>query len=291
MKIDPNELSGMLRKDLARLASDLDIRGRTRMKKAELIEAISKEIRRGATPTASTKSTAKKTARKKSNAATIERETGKLTGRTIKADSHHEPVGSSSVQPPRPAVEPEAYVDRGAELPRHYGRDLIVGMVRDPNWAYVYWELEGGKRERLTDEYGPAIFDHAQWVLRLHNLSAGAVEDMPVLLETGNWYLNVPDASDFFVEIGLVTRDKTFISLATSNRFSTPRADVSPATDEEWMIVEEDFQKLVEMTGGHFERLVGSRPTSGARLGMRRISGMHSVSMGSHRLAKNGRKK
>jgi hypothetical protein len=158
-----------------------------------------------------------------------------------------------------PAKERPVYIDRGPELPRHYGRDILVAMVRDPNWIFAYWELEGPSRQRIADEAGRDALTRGQWVLRIHNADADAPEDHPVILEAGNWYLRVPDDATLVLEIGLQTPDGEFIGVLKSNRVSTPRLGYSDEVDEEWMIVEEDFRKLLELSGGPAATLAGSR--------------------------------
>ncbi|MFP4131243.1 MAG: DUF4912 domain-containing protein, partial [Thiohalospira sp.] len=201
----------------------------------EAVEPPVAEARvRGVEPTGKPKRSRRK---KKSTPQTVKaKSTGRhVSPKAVRADSHHSPLTSTGMSSSAPVEVPRAeggYVDRGAVLPRHYGRDTLVGMVRDPNWVYVYWELEGDRKNEIAREYGSEIFFGSRWVLRLHNLTSCVEEDVPVLIESGNWYLSVPDSSEFFVELGLLTADNTFIKLVSSNRFQTPRSDVCTDEDE-----------------------------------------------------------
>lgn len=153
-------------------------------------------------------------------------------------------TGSSSAFAPPTHPPLPHYVDRGAPIPLHYGQDRITALVRDPNGLYIYWELEGPRREGITRTHGGSVFQDASWVLRLHTEGDGGVQDIPIVVDGSNWYLSVAEGRTYEVEIGVVPRGGTFISFARSNRVTTPRMSVSPDTTLEWMLVEDDFRRV-----------------------------------------------
>lgn len=165
---------------------------------------------------------------------------------------------SSQFAPPAPADEQAPYMDRGAPIPLHYGRDRITALVRDPNCLYVYWELEGPRRDDVIREHDAKIFDEASWILRLHSDEGEPPQDIPVVVEACNWYLPVPEDADYVVEIGIIPKGAGFISLATSNRVHTPRMGVCPDTTSEWMLVEEDFRRVVRLREKEAPRVNGA---------------------------------
>ncbi len=96
-------------------------------------------------------------------------------------------------------------------------------------------------------------------VLRLHDVTDVVFNggnshkyiDIKVNGEAGNWYLNVWEAGrTYVVDIGYRTASGRFILLARSNSTGTPRDKVSHVTDEEWMVIDEDFEEIFRVSGG-----------------------------------------
>ncbi len=66
-----------------------------------------------------------------------------------------------------------------------------------------------------------------------------------------NWYVNVGNPGrSYCIDIGLVLADGRFVLFARSNFVTTPIDGPSLITDEEWMIVEDDFNKLYGLSAG-----------------------------------------
>ena len=187
-----------------------------------------------------------------------------------------------SARPPQPP-----FVDRGAPLPLHYGQDRVTALVRDPNSLFVFWELEGPKRAEIARVHGLAVFRAGSWVLRLHNDADNVPQDVPIVLDGCNWYLSVADDRGYVVELGLKV-DGRFVSLARSNHVRTPRSGVSPDTTTEWMLVEEDFRRVVKPAPGQGPKVGGKfAETLAERF---RVPGMGTRFLGaSERLGASGR--
>ncbi len=152
---------------------------------------------------------------------------------------------SSVVPPPPPVAAATAYVDRGPALPEGYGDDRIVTLVRDPRCIFSYWELLGGGYERAKSELGDELTGGV-WVLRLIKVTGERFFDVPIDPATGNWYLHVEPSERYQVKIGVVLPSGTFRELAASLEVVTPAEQVSDVIDEEWMLVREEFDRLVE---------------------------------------------
>jgi hypothetical protein len=152
---------------------------------------------------------------------------------------------SSVVPPPPPAPAAAAYMDRGPALPSGYGDDHIVALVRDPRCIFVYWELGGGGYERAKQEFGDEMAGGV-WVLRLVKVLGERFFDVPVDPATGNWYLHVEPAERYLVKIGVVLASGLFREIAVSGEVVTPAETVSDVVDEEWMLVRDEFDRLVE---------------------------------------------
>jgi len=164
---------------------------------------------------------------------------------------------STRFAPQAPAPSQAPYVDRGAPLPLHYGQDRLTALVRDPNCLFLYWELEGPRRQEVLAQHGRDVFANASWVLRLYSDGDGLPQDVPVVVEACNWYLPVAEDRDYRVEIGVRRRDGQFIGFAGSNRVRTPRTGVSPDKSAQWMLVEEDFRRVARLGEGQAPKVSG----------------------------------
>jgi len=143
----------------------------------------------------------------------------------------------------------------GPPLPQQYGADRLVLLVRDPHWSYAWWELT----EPALDSARQSLQERGQLVLRFYDVSAiewngnnhHSSFDIELQEQAGNWYVEIArPGADFVAEVGLRGRDGRFIPLARSNVVAMPRDSMSPITDENWMIVEEEYRRMFELSGG-----------------------------------------
>jgi len=166
------------------------------------------------------------------------------------------PIAAVSSSPPIPAPPPVEPARRETDdLPRVYGSDRLVLLIRDPWWVYSWWELT----ETTLAAGRSAIGAPAALALRVYDISAidwdganhHAYFDIDVHDLAGNWYIELgkPGAS-FCAELGLRADDGRFLALVRSNVVTLPRDGMSNVVDEEWMIVEEDFRRLFDLAGG-----------------------------------------
>jgi len=257
------ELKKLSRRELYEMAKAYEVPGRSRMSKNELVESLARVSARQAMPAPKQP----------------KRHMAKRRFRRPKARSHAAPArrSASTTVVPAPAVPQGAqvYVDRGPELPGKYGQDTLFAMVRDPNWLYVYWDLSGGARERLC------AVAAGIWVLRVHNVPAGSFDDVPVLIEGGNWYLPVAADTEYRIDIGLLDATGKFHVAASSRPVRTPRMGISQLVDEEWLILEDEFRQLVDFSDGPAGRFSGSRFLSEVIRGRQRVAGLHSAGVSS----------
>jgi hypothetical protein len=144
-------------------------------------------------------------------------------------------------------------------LPHGYTKDRIVVMVRDPYWLHAYWEITRAAVERAEaalrqDWHG------AKPVLRVLDVSAEDttssaerhVRDIEIHGGVSNWYLDVSDPPHSYrIDIGYLGRNGRFYAVARSNVVTTPRAGVSDTVDENWVSVQEQFEKIYAMSGGY----------------------------------------
>jgi hypothetical protein len=144
---------------------------------------------------------------------------------------------------------------RYEELPQAYGEERIVLMARDPYWAFVYWETTPERIEREKAWFG---WD-SKLVVRLYDITgkpfdgmnANGYYDQEVFDRVGSWYFDLARPShSFCADIGLLTPDGRFLTLARSGSVTLPREGVSDVLDEEWMLLDEEFWKLYGAPGG-----------------------------------------
>jgi len=233
------QLNAMSKAELIRLAKDRALRGRSGMTREQLIAALAPKAdaqkpRRKYIPTedASSETLIKKGLD----------ESGRLPQGTLRQED-----------PP---------------LPGPYNETKIVLLVRDPYWLYAYWEIENTVREDLNREFG--TWEQLPLVLRVFDLSnassgmdsrggycsnsssgqSASFFDVPVNPATASWYIFVGEPSHcFFVELGVISSSGRYRMIARSNRITTPADSVSDIIDDEWMVVDEHFQRLYHLAG------------------------------------------
>ena len=168
----------------------------------------------------------------------------------------HAPVDLAPTSPSAARAEaPTPAIDAPPDVPLRHGVDRLVVLVRDPYWVYAWWELTESRLNAGLREIGA----DSQLVLRVYDISLidwnGQNHhdhfDLEIEDLAGNWYIELgrPGAS-FCAELGLRRADGRFLALVRSNMVTLPRDSMSPVVDEEWMVVEEDYRTLFDLSGG-----------------------------------------
>ncbi len=138
------------------------------------------------------------------------------------------------------------------------GRDRIVLMVRDAYWLHAYWEVTRQSVQRAQAAMAEQ-WHSARPVLRVIEVDAGATTSAAervsreIFIHGGvtNWYIDVPNPPrSFRVDIGYLSTQGKFYSLARSNVVSTPNPGGVDETDPHWTDVAENFEKIYALSGG-----------------------------------------
>jgi hypothetical protein len=147
----------------------------------------------------------------------------------------------------------------GGSLPESYGTTEAYILPRDPFWLFMYWEVAENSVKAVKSQHGDDIFRISKSVVRIYDITGvekfdgtNAVKffDVPVVLEAKSWYLNVPEAGhNYICDLGLVDPSGKFILLVRTNMVGLPSGKVSTVTDEKWMSVNGDFEKLLQLSG------------------------------------------
>jgi hypothetical protein len=271
---------------LRRVASELRIRGRSKMNKTQLASAITRAGGRERVEETLGKPTPLKaqgeesTGRPRTQAGPL-RDTVlvRRSWREQQAVIQHAKYEAKLAGAPRPGKRGEPQ-----ELPASYDEDRVVLLVRDPYWIHVYWDISRDTLLKAKAELKDEWFD-AKSILRVYDITgvdfdganANSHSDIEISGGASNWYVNtrIPNRT-YCVEVGLLSRSGRFFMLARSNRATTPRDAPSEATDEQWMIPDWEFEKVYALSGGFsigtgslelkemMEKALGGAITSGA---------------------------
>ena len=259
--MDREMLERQTRQELVQLARQYNIRGRTTMRKHELIISL---LAVGDAP-----SDANPGQPGTVMPSAVPPDT-EISATTIATAVMEENPTASSPMPEYPGTMARSVVPP-PDLPNGYGDHRIVLMARDSYWIFAYWEIQQYRVDEAQSFFGDA-WDSTRWVLRVHDVTDiifdGANShrffDIEMAAEADNWYIEVPeDDRSYVAEIGIRATDGRFFALARSNAVETPRAGLSDAIDEAWMSREREFERLYAMAGGG--------GTSSASLGLREL--------------------
>ena len=149
------------------------------------------------------------------------------------------------------AVGPDGAESRGVdagELPWSYGEDRITAIARDPDSAFLYWEVTDGGIAAARARLGPAGQDG--WLdLRIYDTTgrdfdgtnANDYFDIRVERQDREYFVMIRrPTSTMHVEIGVRTHEGFFQPIARSGRTEFPRSSPSPDGHLEWMTVTSD---------------------------------------------------
>lgn len=136
-------------------------------------------------------------------------------------------------------------------------KDRLVLIVRDSHWLQVYWEVtdQTVARARKALEKG---WRGARPVLRLfelHNdggtLSESLVREIDIHGRVDTWYIDtVNPPKTYRVAIGYLSPTGRFFSIGRSNKVSTPLRSSNVAEDH-WAAIALDYQAYFAMSGGY----------------------------------------
>jgi len=141
------------------------------------------------------------------------------------------------------------------DLPQGYGVEQITLMTRDPFIAYAYWEASSARIERERTWFG---WD-AKLCIRIYDITGVPFDgrnaigyyDQEITDQIGGWYFDLGRPShSFCADLGLITPEGRFLTLARSNYITMPRDGVSDRTDDEWMLLDEEYMKLYGIPSG-----------------------------------------
>lgn len=166
--------------------------------------------------------------------------------------SHEDVEIAEEVTPPlSQQVPPKERHHFLPEIPHAYGGTYINALARDPFWLFAYWEISENTKEGIRKRYGFNAWESSRPVLKVYDTTDLYFFDSRQALEiqindfTNNWYINTGQPNhSYFIELGRILPDGTYIFIARSNMVTTPRIGVSDVVDLEWMVPTE-YEKRV----------------------------------------------
>jgi uncharacterized protein len=180
--------------------------------------------------------------------------------RSAKRDTTLEDIAVGNIGSSKFLVDgPKQVATRLPDLPRNYGRDRIVVMVRDPFWLHAYWEVTEHSIRRAESALEQE-WHGAKAILRVIDITSddstsvteSAVRDIDIHEGCNNWYIDVTKPNRTYrVDIGYITKSGRFYMMCRSNVINTPRPNVSDQIDENWVDVQQKLDKIYALSGGY----------------------------------------
>lgn len=204
------------KKELYEAAKKINIKGRSKMSKQELIKALSV-------------SDNKKT----------QEDTVKTDQIIKKSTEQNKP---SSIAEIKPKGKSEKAAVEQYSIPKDYNIDNVVLMPVDPNKHFVYWEISEETKEKLFQTYRPhsfalKLFEDGNETIFIH-----------IDLNMHNYYIHKhAPFKRLYVVFGIVT-DSGFIPLKKSNEIVAPSDEVSGLSEGLWLKKIEDWKKLMSLS-------------------------------------------
>lgn len=209
--------------ELLAIAKNLNIKGRSLLTKDKLIEEIKK-----------------KTVKNNQNKTLLETEQKISSSKEINYSSN---IPQNNL--------PTQEIQENIELPHLYNKDMLTLMVRDPYWGFVYWEVSDSTIQKFNvakEKLALRIYDITDLNFNGTNAHRFLHIDVGTAL---NWYVDFGEANRSFIcELGYLDESGRFIKILSSNRIQTPSDKISNNIDERYMISDEDFEKIFQLSGG-----------------------------------------
>jgi len=189
------------RAELLALAKSFGIAGRHRMTKPQLIEAIGAHLKKSRVHRA-----------------------GKM-----RSGPYRSPTGLTGTFPK------QSY----DEIPWSYGQTELTMMPVDPFSVFAYWDFSRKDWEAVAARRRPVVLRvYDITMIRFDGTNAHSHFDVPVTLESQNWYVPLWSAEkSLCAELGWLEPNGMFRPIVRSNVIGTPRAGISTYRGERWVEV------------------------------------------------------
>jgi hypothetical protein len=240
-------------------------------------KAVKKAVAKKAVKKVAKKSVAKKAAKKKTTAKKVTRKaTASRKPAAAKASAFAATEADTDILTPLMEIEAKKFeIDSrrpGSATPPAAPRELdeafhethISLLVRDPEWIFIYWEIDDETRERFSIQRERA---DKHLVLRWYDVTDMAdfdgtnshhVMDVDISGSVSSWYQHMPEPGrSWCAEMGNLTADGAFHVVCRSNFVRTPAGRVrEPQGEETWLRVASETSEQ-----GVYRTPAGTAPT------------------------------
>ena len=125
----------------------------------------------------------------------------------------------------RPVTEVKYPPGLAEILPKGYDEDSVMLMIVDPGKLFAYWEMQ---EDTVASHKGTLILRvYDVTGVEFDGLNAHSYFDIAVHDRLGSWYIKVSPETEFIVDIGVINHADVFMTVARSNKVSTPRRAVA----------------------------------------------------------------
>ncbi len=268
------QLIVMSKQELLDLATQRDLKYRTRMSKDELIEGLVALDRHEVSPVVELAKARKKTRKSiYENGLVVGLDPQPVLHREKAIESQYmtmttEKTGSTVIEQ---VVESAKFMntshvnynDSQWELPSGYNDNKVVAMVVDPVKLYTYWEIPEWKKADFFANLDYTKHANNRFVVRLYDITdidfnghnQWTMKENDITNNASNWYFEVTADRSYCVEVGVHLNDGSYHIFSRSNVVRTPRDTVSDIYDEEWMMLDinrtsDFYDSLYRLSGG-----------------------------------------
>ena len=135
-------------------------------------------------------------------------------------------------------------------LPKDYGDTSITILPKDPVSIFTYWSINKETKKSLEKKYGSDFFQKSKLVIRIYDMTDNTRKtgfDVFIDTDDNSYYINVGKFNRSWVaNIGYITENGRFVSVAKSNVLEMPKYGISSITDEQWVMLENEFEKILK---------------------------------------------
>ncbi|NOY09089.1 MAG: DUF4912 domain-containing protein [Spirochaetes bacterium] len=127
-------------------------------------------------------------------------------------------------------------------IPERYDETKIMLMLRDPDWAFAYWDIETSLIAGLKSDV-----NFSSLILRVYdNNDRSFYFDIKVQFSDMGWYIKLPRRnSSYVIELGYISGER-YTALAESNKIYTPGGSLASEKDLKWY--SDTTERLIDLS-------------------------------------------